>query len=124
MRFQIAELREVFAAVVESARVGLCCCVHNLVCAHVAVLCECFAADFAVIGAFAGVTSFVGLEVAQLAETLTAGGFFAKEGFHTGVGAGMDVEMGFLVEGFVTAGDCTVVSFLRSWFLGRGGQWG
>lgn len=113
-----------FSAIIESARIRLCCCVHDFVCAHVAVLRERFAADVAVVGALAGMASFVGLEVAQLAEPLAAGGFFAEEGFHPSVGASVDVEMGLLVESFVAAGDCALVSFLWSGLLGRGGEWG
>lgn len=91
-------------------------------CAYVSVLCECLAADIAVVWTFAGVSSLVCLEIAQLAEALAAGGLLAEEGFHAGVGAGVNVEMCLLVEGFVAARNCALVSFSRSGFLCRGGD--
>lgn len=77
VRFQIAQLREVLAALVQLASVGLGGRVDDLVRAHVAVLCEGLAARLAVVGPLAGVAAFVGFEVAQLAETLAASGFLA-----------------------------------------------
>jgi len=90
--------------------------------ADVAVLGEGLAADVAVVGSFAGVASFVGLEVAELAEALAAGGLFAEEGLDAGMGAGVDVEVGFLVEGFVAAGDGALISFSGFGFWCRGGD--
>lgn len=89
----------------------------DLVRSHVSVLGEGLAADVAVVGSFAGVSSFVGLEVSELAEALAAGRRFAEEGLDTGVGASVDVEVCFLVESFVAAGDRALISFLGSGFL-------
>jgi hypothetical protein len=118
VRFQIAKLGELFLAVIESAGERLRSGMHDLVCPDIAVLGESFAADVAVIGPFAGVSTLVGLEVAELAEALAAGGFFTHEGFDAGVGAAVDLEVGFLVEGFAAAGDVAEVAFLG------GGGWG
>jgi len=96
--------------------------VYDLVRAHVAVLGECLAADVAVVWSLAGVPSFVRLEVAQLAKSLAAGGLLAQEWFHASVGARVDVEVGLLVEGFVAARDCALISFSGSGFLRRGGE--
>jgi hypothetical protein len=116
--FQIAELRELFLTIVESAGERLRGRVHDLVCPDVAVLSKSFAADVAVVGPFASVSTLVGLEVAELAEALAAGGFFTHEGFDAGVGAAVDLEVGFLVEGFAAAGDVAEVTF-----LGEGWGW-
>ena len=80
----------------------------------VSVLREGLAADVAVVWSFACVSTFVGLEVAELAEALAAGGFGAEEGFEAGVDAGVDVEVGFLAEGFVAAWGGAFVVFFRS----------
>jgi hypothetical protein len=79
------------------------------------VLRESFAADVAVVGALAGVAPLVGFEVAELAEALAAGGFFADEGLDARVDAGVDVEVGFLAEGFVAAGEGAFVLLFGSW---------
>ena len=86
----------------------------------VAVLREGLAADVAVVRSFACVSSFVGLEVAELAESLAACGLLAKERFDASVSAGVDVEVCLLVEGFVAAGDRALISLLGSGPLRRG----
>lgn len=108
------------AAVVKFARVRLCGRVDNLVRSDVSVLGEGLAADVAVVWSFAGVSSFMGLHVAELAEALATCGFFAKERLHTGVGAGVDVKVCLLVESFVAAGDRALISLLGSGPLRRG----
>ena len=120
VRFQVAELGEVLAAVVQLASVGLCGRVHDLVRSDVSVLGEGLAADVAVVGSFAGVSSFVGLEVAELAEALATCGFFAEKGLDTCMCTGVNVEMCLLVERFVAAGDCALISFLGSGLTWRG----
>lgn len=111
-------------AVVQSARVGLCGCVDDLVRSDVSVLGERLAADVAVVWSFACVSSFVGLEVAELAEALTACDFLTEEGLDAGVGAGVDVEVCLLVEGFVAAWDRTLISFSGFWLCGDRNQGG
>lgn len=64
--FEVSELRELLVAVVEPAGVRLCGGVDDFVGADIAVLGESFAADVAVVGAFAGVAAFVGFEVANM----------------------------------------------------------
>lgn len=90
----------------------------------VSVLGEGLAADVAVVWSFACVSSFVGLEVAELAEALAACGLFAKEGLDAGVGAGVDVEVCLLVEGFVAAWDRALISFSGFWPCGNRGRGG
>lgn len=85
----------------------------------VSVLGEGLAADVAVVWSFARVSSFMGLEVAELAETLTTCGLFAKEGFDAGVGTGVNVEVCLLVKSFVAAGDRALISLLGSGLLRR-----
>lgn len=92
---------------------------YNFVGANVAMLCKGLAADIAVVGTFACVSPFVGLEVAELAEALAAAWLFAEERLHTSVCAGMDVEMSLLVESFVAAGKVTLVSSLWPTSSGR-----
>jgi hypothetical protein len=121
MALQIPQLREILPTLIKLTSVRFRGRVHDLVRADIAVLRERFAADVAVVRAFAGVPSLVGLEVAELAEALAAGGFFAEEGFDAGVGAGVDVKVGFLVEGFGAAGEGAVVAFFGSGFLRGGG---
>jgi hypothetical protein len=105
MTLQIPQLREMLAAFIKFTSVRFRRRVHDLVRADIAVLGERFPADVAVVGPLAGVAALVGFEVAELGEALAAGGFFAEEGFDAGVRAGVDVEVGFLVEGFVAAGE-------------------
>lgn len=59
--FEIAELSELLAAVVESAEVGLGLIVYDLVGSYVATLCESFPADFALVWSFTSVSSLVSL---------------------------------------------------------------
>ena len=87
---------------------------------HVSVLGEGLAADVAVVWSLTGVSSFVGLEVAELAEALATGGLFAKERLDAGVGAGVDVEVCLLVESFVAPGDRALISLLGPGLLRRG----
>lgn len=87
---------------------------------YVSVLREGLAADVAVVWSFAGVSSFVGFEIAELAEALATCGLFTKEGLDAGVGSCVDVEVCLLVESFVAAGDCALISLLGSGLLRRG----
>ena len=103
MRLQIPQLREVLLAPVQLARVRLRGRVHDLVGPYVAVLRERLAADVARVGSLARVPAFVRFEVAELAEALTAQRFGAEEGLDACVHAGVDVEVGFLAEGFGAA---------------------
>ena len=57
--FEIAELSELLAALVETTAIRLCLIVNDLVGADVAALCELLAADFALVWTFARVSSFV-----------------------------------------------------------------
>ena len=57
--FEIAELRELLAAVVETTAIRLCLIVDDLVGADVAALCEFLAANFALVWTLACVPSFV-----------------------------------------------------------------
>lgn len=100
MALQIAQLRESLPAGVELADERLSRGVHDLVRPDVAVLGEGFAANVAVVGPFAGVSAFVGLEIAELGEALPAVGMGADEWFGAGMGTGVDFEVGFLGEGF------------------------
>ena len=84
-------------------------------CTYVATLCKGLATDVATVGALACVSSFVGLEVAELGEALAARGFLTKEGLDARVGAGVDLEVRFLVKGFAAAGDGAEVAL-----FGRG----
>jgi len=49
-----------------------------------------------------------------LTEALAAVWFFAEEGLDAGVDARVDVEVSFLAEGFVTAGNGAFVLLFRS----------
>jgi hypothetical protein len=60
--FEVAELRKLFAAVIESTQVRLGLIVDDLVGANVAALGESLPADFTLVWAFSGVPSFVRLE--------------------------------------------------------------
>jgi hypothetical protein len=115
VRLQISQLRELLPALVQLAGVRLRGRVDDFVGAHISVLRESFAADVAVVGALAGMAPLVGFEVAELAEALAAGGFFADEGLDARVDAGVDVEVGFLAEGFVAAGEGAFVLLFGSW---------
>ena len=57
--FEIAELGELLAAVVETTQIWLCLIVNDLVGADVAALCELFAALVTLVWTFACVSSFV-----------------------------------------------------------------
>jgi hypothetical protein len=59
--FEIAELSELLAAVVKSAKVGLGLIMHNLVGSYVATLCESLSADLALVWPFPGMPSLVSL---------------------------------------------------------------
>lgn len=86
----------------------------------VSVLGEGLAADVAVVGSFAGVSSLMSLEVAELAEALATCGFSAEERLDTCMCTDVNVEVCLLVECFVATGDCTLISFLGSGLPWRG----
>lgn len=98
VRLQVAELGELFVAIVEFAGERLDGGVYDLVCANVAVLGESLATNVAVVWTFARVPPFVSLEVAELAESLSARGLFAHERFDAGVCSSVYVQMGLLIE--------------------------
>jgi hypothetical protein len=75
--FQVSQLRELLVASIQLTCEGLGRRVDDLVRSYVAVLSECLAADVAPVRPLAGMSSFVRLEVAKLAESLAAGWFFA-----------------------------------------------
>jgi len=103
MRLEVPKLRELLIATIQFASEGFRGGMHDLVGADVTVLREGFAADGAGEGSFAAVPALVGFEVAELAEALAAGWFFADEGFLAGVRSRVDFQVGFLGEGFAAA---------------------
>jgi hypothetical protein len=58
---KIAELGELFAAIVETAQVWLRLIVHDLVSTNISTLSEPFSTDLALVWAFSSVSSFVSL---------------------------------------------------------------
>jgi hypothetical protein len=61
--FEIAELRELLAAIIETAEVGLRLIVNDLVGADLPALRESLPTDFTMVWAFSGVPSFVCLKL-------------------------------------------------------------
>jgi hypothetical protein len=76
--FEVAELRKLFAAVIESTQVRLGLIVDDLVGANVAALGESLPADFTLVWAFSGVPSFVRFQVSKLRETAATVWLFAR----------------------------------------------
>jgi hypothetical protein len=66
VRLKIAELGELFAAIVETAQVWLRLIVHDLVSTNISTLSEPFSTDLALVWAFSSVSSFVSLQVSKL----------------------------------------------------------
>lgn len=59
--FQIAQLCELLPALVESASEGFDLLMDNLMCPHITALGESFSTDVAIVWAFTGVPSLMGL---------------------------------------------------------------
>lgn len=71
---EVAELRELLVAGLETAAEGFGAFVHDFVGADVPALGESFAAVLAVVGFFAGVAAFVGLGILCISITRGEGG--------------------------------------------------
>ena len=76
----------------------------------VAALSEGFAARVTCIRSFAGMSSLMGLEVAELREALATAGLAALERLVASVCSGVNVQVGFLEKLFGAARDVTIVA--------------
>jgi uncharacterized protein (UPF0261 family) len=77
MWLQITELCELLVAIVKLASEWFRRGMDDFMRTDIPVLSKCFATDVALIWSFTSMPPFVGFEVTQLAESLTAGWFFA-----------------------------------------------
>jgi len=110
---EIPELSESLVTRVKLAGEWLGRGVDNLVCAHIAPLRKCFVADVAFVWSLTSMSTFVGLEVAKLGESLSAQCFFANKWLDTSVCATVDLEVSLLVKRLIAVGDAALVPFPR-----------
>lgn len=112
--FEIAELRKLLAAVIETTEVRLGLIVDDLVGADVPALRESLPTDLAMVWTFSSVPSFVRLQISKLGEAATTSRFFAWVWLDSGMGSLMNIEMRLLIETLGAILDCTLIPFLAT----------
>ena len=110
VRFQVAELCELLIATVQLADKWFSRGMYDLVSSNIPVLCESLEADVALVRSFSRVSSFMCLEIAELAESLTTICLFTEERLDACVRSVVDIEVRFLIERFAAVGYLAQIS--------------
>lgn len=113
MGLQVPQLSELLVAAVKLAQKRLCRGVYDLMCTYIPMLRERFEANVAVVRSFARVSSFMRLQIAKLAESLTTVRLLAQEWLDSRMRSCVNFEMRLLVERFPTTWYVTEILLLR-----------